>query len=111
LGKSYYQTDDFERGLDCFNELINIDDKVGMWYLYRGIYFYQKGNFDDAISQLVYAQSLDETIQEVHLFLGRSYEAQGETEKALKEFSIYREGMRSDIDAGENEMKILQPDK
>ena len=111
LGKSYYQAGDFEKGLDCFNELIRIDDSVGMWYLYRGIYFYQNNNYVDAISQLKLANDLDPAIREVHLFLGRSYEAVGETEKALDELSIYRQGMPNTVGSEEDDLMEIFPEK
>lgn len=111
LGKSYYQTGNFEKGLDCFNELIRIDDTVGTWYLYRGIYFYQNENYDDAVSQLKHAYDLDPEIKEVHLFLGRSYEALGDTENALREFSIYRQGMPSTVGSEDDDLMKMFPNK
>jgi tetratricopeptide (TPR) repeat protein len=106
LGKSYYQIRNFEAGLDCFNQLIKIDDTVGQWYLYRGIYFYQKRDFEDAESQLLYALDLDSKIIEAHLFLGKIYEAQGKNQLALDHLRRYRENMQNGIGSMEIENSI-----
>jgi tetratricopeptide (TPR) repeat protein len=110
LGKAYYQIKNFEAGLNCFNQLIKIDESVGQWYLYRGIYFYQKNDFEDAESQLLYALNLDSTIVEAHLFLGKIYEMQGKNDQALDHLRLYRENMRDIMGSMELENVISNPD-
>lgn len=98
LGKSYYQVDEFEKGLSYFNQLIKLDENSGEWYMYRGIYFYRKSNLEDAESQLLYALELDDTLDDAHLFLGKIYESQGKVKLALDHLNKYRMSMRKTID-------------
>jgi tetratricopeptide (TPR) repeat protein len=106
LGKSYYQVQDFESGLNIFNLLIKLDETSGQWYMYRGIYFYQKANYQDAESQLLYALELDNTLAEAHLFLGKIYEIQGKVKLALEHLKEYRSSMRKSIDSDKIEDTI-----
>lgn len=96
LGKNYYALNDYEKGVSYFNTLISLEKDVGEWYLYRGIYFYYKKNYNDARSQLEYALKLDNGLIEAHYYFGKILVAEKKTKEALKEFQIYRQEMRED---------------
>jgi len=110
-GKSHYQVNDFENGLNYFNLLIKQNKTAGQWYMYRGIYFYQKADYQDAESQLLYALELDNTLAEAHLFLGKIFEIQGKVKLALDHLKKYRSSMRKSIDSDKIENTINNLEK
>ncbi len=94
LGDNFYALNNFEIGVTYFNKLLNIDKDRGEWYLYRGIYYYQKHDYNDALSQFQIARSLDSTQVEVHYYLGKILLSEGKDTAALEEFRIYRQKMQ-----------------
>jgi tetratricopeptide (TPR) repeat protein len=95
LGRSYYNLANYESGIPYFNKLVRMDAKKGEWYYYRGIYYFQKNNLADARNQFDTALSSDSTMYNCHYYLGKIYELQGEVTRAVEEFRLYRESMRS----------------
>ena len=83
-----------------------MDETSGQWYMYRGIYYYQKADFEDAESQLLYALQLDNNLAEAHLFLGKIYESQGKVNQALEHLRKYRSSMRKTVDPKELDSTI-----
>jgi len=116
LGRSYYNQADYENGIPYFNKLVRLDSKKGEWYYYRGIYYFQKNNMEDARNQFEVALNSDSTLYNCHYYLGKIYELQGDPKKAVDEFRMYRESMRSLQDLGTQgdelrELKTYNGDK
>ncbi len=95
LGRSYYGLANYESGIPYFNKLVRMDTEKGEWYYFRGIYFFQKNNIADARNQFEVALNSDSTLYNCHYYLGKIYESQGNVKKAVEEFRLYRESMRS----------------
>ena len=98
LGRTHYALENFERGVGFFNKLIRVNAKSGAWYLYRGIYFFQKNDMQDAKGQFDYALKLDDTLHEVHYFLGRIHEIHGEISMALQKYRLYRDNAGTKVE-------------
>ncbi len=96
FGENYYALNDYEKGVLYFNKLLKLQKDEGEWYLYRGIYFFKKKDYNDARSQLEYALKLDQNLIEVHYYLGKIFVEEKNTSEALREFQIYRQQMRDD---------------
>jgi tetratricopeptide (TPR) repeat protein len=93
LGRCYYGLNEFDTGLHYFNKLLN-NNNIGEYYYYRGIYFYNKNNLEDALTQFKRALELDESQIEVHYYLSRIYELKGDTEEALKQYKLYKSDVK-----------------
>ena len=96
LGKNYYELNEFESGVTYFNNLLHLEKENGEWYFYRGIYYYNKQDYNDALGQFQIALSLDSNLVEVHYYLGKILLSEGRDIPALEEFRIYRQKMRKD---------------
>lgn len=106
LGRNYYALNDFESGMSFFNRLIQKNKSNGEWYLYRGIYFYQKNDYGDAKGQFLIAMDLDNTLADVHYYLARIYESEGDLEKALISYRLYRDNTLENERSDELDSKI-----
>ena len=91
LGRCHYGLHEYDLGLEYFNKLLSFDSEVGEYYLYRGIYFYNKNDFEDAVRQFRRALELDNSQKKAHYYLGKIYESYGKHEEAQKEFQQYNE--------------------
>ncbi len=94
LGDNYYALNDFENGVTYFNKLLNLEKDNGEWYLYRGIYYYHKQDYNDALGQFQIAMSLDSNLVEVHYYVGKVLLSEGKETAALEEFRIYRQTLQ-----------------
>ena len=104
LGLDYYALGDYERGVGYFNKLLKLDKDEGEWYYYRGIYFFQKDDLNDAKNQFLMAQKLDSTLTEVAYYLGKISLQEGDEAAARQQFGIYQksgldETKRNEIEA------------
>jgi len=88
-GKNYYALKQFDKGVTYFNKLLNDDKTNGAWYHYRGIYFYEQKDYEDAKGQFLYAVELDSTLFESHYYLGKIYLEENDPNAALDEFKNY----------------------
>jgi len=88
-GKNYYALKDFSTGVTYFNKLLSDDKNNGSWYFYRGIYFFNQRDYEDAKGQFEYGLKLDETLYEAHYYLGKILSDEGDEAGALKEFQLY----------------------
>jgi len=91
LGRSHYALEEYEKGLSYYNRLVQLEPERGEWYLQRGIYFIQKEDFNDALSQFERALTLDNLLFEVYYYLGRVHEEQGNPDQALEAYERYQE--------------------
>jgi tetratricopeptide (TPR) repeat protein len=108
LGNNYYALNDFENGVTYFNKLLNLEKDTGEWYLYRGIYYYHKHDYNDALGQFQIALGLDSNLVEVHYYLGKILLSEGKDTAALEEFRIYRQTMQKNGKLEEIEEILLR---
>jgi Tfp pilus assembly protein PilF len=106
-GKNYYALKDFSTGVTYFNKLLNEDKQNGSWYFYRGIYFFNQKDYEDAKGQFEYGLKLDETLYETHYYLGKILLDEGDEEGALKEFQLYRQD-EMDSEKAEEVNNVIQ---
>jgi len=107
FGLNYYALGDYERGVGYFNRLLNLDKNEGEWYYYRGLYFYQKDDLNDAKNQFFMAQKLDSTLTEVAYYLGRIYLQEGDEAEARQQFGIYKQSGLDEAKRNEIEMYLM----
>jgi len=96
LIKSLFELNKSEEGLRYTNELMQVDDKVGELYFFRGLYYFLKNKNKDALGLFEQALNLDDTLLKSHYYLGKIYESLGDKEKSLKHFRQYRKTMQNE---------------
>ena len=97
LGRCYYGLEQYEKGLQFFNTLLSVNNNVGEYYYYRGIYFYNKNNLEDAITQFERALELDKSQRESHYYLSKIYEMKGNKEAADEQTRLYQRDVEQSI--------------
>jgi tetratricopeptide (TPR) repeat protein len=110
FGLSYYALGDYERGVGYFNKLLNLDKEEGVWYYYRGIYFFKKNDLGDAKSQFLLALRLNNMLTEISYYLGKIYLAEGDPEAAREQFINYQNS-GTDPACLQEVSEILRPEK
>jgi tetratricopeptide (TPR) repeat protein len=88
-GRNYYALKQYDKGVTYFTMLLNNDKMNGAWYHYRGIYFFEQKDYEDAKGQFLYALELDSSLFEPHYYLGKIYLAESDQNAALQEFKNY----------------------
>lgn len=106
FAKTLFKLEKYEEGLRHINQLLNYDNQVGELYFYRGVYYYHKKNFQDALTLFDIALKLDENLLEAHYYLGNIYEALKQFSEALTHYRKYRESMEKEESIIEIETKI-----
>jgi len=96
LIKSLFELNEPEKGLKFTNELMQVEDKVGELYFFRGLYYFLKNKNKDALGLFEQALSLDKTLLKSHYYLGKIFESLGEKEKSLEHFRLYRKTMQNE---------------
>jgi tetratricopeptide (TPR) repeat protein len=110
LGRNYYALKDFDTGLPFFNILMNRDQSEGMWYFYRAIYFYQKADYEDALSQFKQALTLNPGIFDAHYFIGKIHEINKNYRAAWESFRLFRESMTEHDELRYINEKVILPE-
>jgi tetratricopeptide (TPR) repeat protein len=111
FGRNYYALKDYDAGLSYFNRLMQRDRSNGRWYFYRAIYYYQKCDFTDALSQFKQALVIDPTIYDAHYFIGKIHERNKEYRAAWESFRLFRESMREKDELRYIQEKVVLPDE
>jgi tetratricopeptide (TPR) repeat protein len=111
LGRNYYALKDFDTGITYFNTLMKRNQSEGMWYFYRGIYFYQKENYQDAMSQFKQALIMNPSIYDAHYFIGKIHEINKEYRAAWESFRLFRESMTDKDELRYLHEKVILPDE
>jgi tetratricopeptide (TPR) repeat protein len=111
LGRNYYALKDFDTGITYFNTLMKRNQNEGAWYFYRGIYFYQKDNYVDALGQFKQALLIDPSIYDAHYFMGKIHEMNKEYRAAWESFRLYRESMTDKDELRYLHEKVVLPDE
>jgi len=96
LVKCLFELNNLEEGLKYTNELLKVDNKVGELYYFRGLYYFLKNKFNDALGLFEQALILDETLLKSHYYIGKIFESKGDNEKSLQHLQLYRKTMQQE---------------
>jgi tetratricopeptide (TPR) repeat protein len=80
---------EYDLARDDIDRSITLDPQNAWAYRNKGRWYHSQGNYQEAIQLYLQALQNDTFIQKINLFLGDSYLALGDTEKACE---FYREG-------------------
>jgi tetratricopeptide (TPR) repeat protein len=91
LGDIEFKRDHPAKALDLLRKAVGIRNDIRVAYLDIGAILAQQNQHKDALAALLRAEKLDPAQPDVHLRLGRLYQAMGNKLEAQKEFAKLRE--------------------
>lgn len=85
-GIYYTETGDYDKAIAQFDECIRRDWKMTDAYIEKGIIFYERKQLDEALKVFELASTVSNTDADVYYWMGRCYEAKGNTEEAITNY-------------------------
>jgi tetratricopeptide (TPR) repeat protein len=76
-----------------YSDLISLNNEVlsnGDMHFYRGVYYFYKKSYQDALSQLEFALQFGTSETRVYYYLGKTYLELGQASKSKEMFELYR---------------------
>lgn len=84
---SYNQLGENDSAINDFTTLIQQDDGIPRFYLYRGMCYAQNEDYSKAIADYTATIRLDPHNKNAYRYRGQCYEKIGQTEKAQQDFA------------------------
>lgn len=85
-GIYYAEVNDHAKALEIFDECIRRDWKTTEAYIEKGIILFERKSYDEALKTFTMAATVSNTDPDAYFWMGRCYEAMGDTEQARLNF-------------------------
>ncbi len=98
LGRLYWNMNEFEKAVECYDKLIDLYPNWGSPHKSRGQIYNRLGNHEKAIDDLRFAVEIDDTDYESYYLLGKSYAIIGKNDRALWYFAKAKNAAEKSLD-------------